>query len=368
MHAILKSALAAWAVAFAAHASAQVTFYEHENFDGRAFTTQDAVDNFKRFGFNDRASSAVVSGGPWEVCDDAEFRGHCLILRPGNYPSLRAMNMNDRLSSARAVERDRRHDEGRYAPPPLPGQITFFEHDGFQGRAFVAENDVANFKRFGFNDRASSVVVLGERWEACEDVNYAGRCVILRPGRYPNLSSMGLNDRLSSVRVAPAGASFDDGRYAPRPVPAYDWRRRHEERLYDVNVSSVHAIFAAPQQRCWVEREQVVQEQRRDPNVGGAVIGGVLGGILGHQIGGGTGRDIATVGGAVAGAAIGANVGREGAVVSTRDVQRCAATPSQTHPDYWDVTYHYRGVEHHMQTTSPPGPTVTVNEAGEPRM
>jgi len=57
-----------------------------------------------------------------------------------------------------------------------------------------------------------------------------------------------------------------------------------------------------------------------------------------------------------------------GAVVSTRDVQRCTATPPQARPDYWDVTYHYRGVEHHMQTTSPPGPMVTVNEAGEPRM
>ena len=163
-------------------------------------------------------------------------------------------------------------------------------------------------------------------------------------------------------------ARFHDGRYAPQPVPAYDWRRRPEERIYEVNVSSVHAVFAAPQQRCWVEREQVVQEQRRDPNVGGAVVGGILGGILGHQIGGGAGRDIATVGGVVAGAAIGANVGRDGTVTSTQNVQRCAATPAQGRPEFWDVAYSFRGVEHHVQTTSPPGPTVTVNEGGEPRM
>jgi hypothetical protein len=31
------------------------------------------------------------------------------------------------------------------------------------------------------------------------------------------------------------------------------------------------------------------------------------------------------------------------------------------------VTYAFRGVEHRMQTTVPPGPTVTVNEQGEPR-
>ena len=368
MNAILKSALAISAAALAIHASAQVTFYEHDNFDGRAFTAQDDVANFKRFGFNDRASSVVVAGGPWEVCDDADFRGRCIVLRPGNYPSLRAMNMNDRLSSARPVGRDRRYDEGRYAPQPMPGQITFYEHEGFQGLAFATESDVANFRQFGFNNRASSVVVLGERWEACEHSNFTGLCVILRPGRYPNLSSMGLNDRLSSVRVVHPTARFHDGRYAPPPVPAYDWRRRPDERLHEANVTSVHAVFAAPQQHCWVEREQVVQDTRREPNVGGAVIGGVLGGILGHQIGGGTGRDLATVGGVVAGAAIGANVGRDGQTTSTQDVQRCASTPAQGRPEYWDVTYQFRGIEHHVQTTSPPGPTVTVNEAGEPRL
>lgn len=367
MKSILKSALAISAAVFAIHASAQVTFYEHDNFEGRAFATQDPVRNFKRFGFNDRASSVVVVGQAWEVCDDADFRGRCIVLRPGSYPSLRAMNMNDLLSSARAVDRDRRYDESRYAPQPMPAQITFFEHIGYQGRSFVAESDVVNFSRFGFNDRASSVVVLGERWEACEDANFSGRCVILRPGRYPDLRAMGLNDRLSSARVVHAAARFDDARYAPQPVPAYDWRRRREERLYEVSVNSVHAVFAAPQQRCWVEREQVVQDQRRDPNVGGAVLGGVLGAVLGHQIGGGSGRDIATVGGAVAGAAIGANVGRDGPTTSIQNVQRCTTTPAQGHPEYWDVTYYFRGVEHHVQTTSPPGPTVTVNEGGEPR-
>ena len=368
MHPLLKSAFALGMVAGAAHASAQVTFYEHDNFDGRAFTTRTPIHDFQRFGFNDRASSVMVTSGQWEVCDDADFRGKCFILRPGSYPSLRAMNMNDRLSSARAVERLRRPDENRYAPRPLPGQITLFQHDGFQGSAVVIESSQPNFIRFGFNDRASSVVVLGARWELCEHVNYTGRCVILRPGRYPSLRSMGLNDTLSSARAVHPTARFDEVRYAPQPVPAYDWRRRQEERLHTVDVREVRAIFAAPQQHCWVEREQVVQEPRRDPNIGGAVVGGVIGGILGHQIGGGTGRDIATVGGAVAGAAIGANVGRDGGTIATRDVQRCAATPAQGRPAYWDVSYSFRGIEHHMQTTSPPGPTVLVNDEGEPRM
>ena len=40
-------------------------------------------------------------------------------------------------------------------------QITFYEGEGFRGRAFTTDKDVRNFERAGFNDRASSVVVDG---------------------------------------------------------------------------------------------------------------------------------------------------------------------------------------------------------------
>jgi hypothetical protein len=36
-------------------------------------------------------------------------------------------------------------------------------------------------------------------------------------------------------------------------------------------------------------------------------------------------------------------------------------------PAYWDVTYNFRGQEHRVQMSAPPGTTVTVNELGEPR-
>lgn len=368
MNAFLKWAMALVAAVLAGQAGAQVTFYEHPNFEGRSFTALKPLDDFHRAGFNDRASSVVVTGNPWEVCEHVRFGGHCMILRPGSYRSLRDMGMNNQLSSARPVRRHGRHPDDRYAPQPLPGQITFFEHEGFQGRAFNTENDVVNFHRFGFNDRASSAVVLGERWEVCEHVGFAGRCVILRPGRYPDLNAMGLGNRISSVRAVHPEGNFDDDRYAPPPAPVYDWRRRPRERIYHVNVASVRAVYAAPQQRCWVEREQVTQQQRGAPNPGAAVVGGIVGGILGHQVGG-PGRDAATVAGAVAGAVIGSQVGRGSSQVTTvQDVQRCETVPAQGPPEYWDVTYFFRGAEHHVQMTAPPGPTVMVNENGEPRI
>jgi uncharacterized protein YcfJ len=368
MNVTMRFALAAAGLVLAAQAAAQVTFYEREDFEGRTYTTKRSVNALDRHGFNDRASSVVVQGSDrWEVCDDAQFKGRCAILRPGRYPTLAALGLNDRVSSARALSRNARVDDNRYAPPPPTPLIKFFEREGFEGRSFTTDRQVGRFERNGFNDRASSVVVVGAPWEVCDDARFRGRCVVLRPGRYASLAAMGLNDRVSSARIVTGNARIEESRYAPAPVVAYDYRRRTNERLYQANVTSVRAVLGTPEERCWVEREQVSQD-RSKANVPGAIAGAIIGGILGHQVGSGRGQDLATAGGAVAGAAIGANVGRDGEKHSyPQDVQRCEQVASQARPDYWDVTYNFKGQEHRVQMTAPPGSTVTVNEQGEPR-
>jgi uncharacterized protein YcfJ len=151
-------------------------------------------------------------------------------------------------------------------------------------------------------------------------------------------------------------------------APAYEYRPAPpQERLYEVPVTAVRAVVGPPEQRCWVERQQVVDERNDAPNVPGAIAGAVIGGVLGHQVGSGRGRDVATAGGAVAGAAIGANVGRGGTQVYSQDVQRCAAVEGRPRPDYWDVRYTFRGVEHRVQMSAPPRATIMVNIYGEPR-
>jgi uncharacterized protein YcfJ len=123
--------------------------------------------------------------------------------------------------------------------------------------------------------------------------------------------------------------------------------------------------LGTPERRCWVEQEEVREPARRGANIG-AIVGSIIGGILGHQIGGGRPAGHRHGWRCVAGAAIGANAGRNDGVVSTRDVQRCENV-NLGPPDYWDVTYIYRGVEHHVQMSERPGRTITVNRNGEPR-
>jgi uncharacterized protein YcfJ len=245
-------------------------------------------------------------------------------------------------------------------------QITFYEGQNFRGRAFTTSKPVANFGRNGFNDAASSIVVDKGRWEVCEDANFRGRCAVLRHGAYDNLASLGMSNSISSVRAADNRQRHDDEVVAPMETPNYAWRRRANERVYDAPVTAVRAVMGPPSQHCWVERQQVSDNNRGDPNMGGAVLGALLGGVLGHQVGGGNGKTLATVGGAVAGGVIGSNVGRGESSVSSQDVQRCENTASGT-PAYWDVTYNFRGQDHQLQMTAAPGTTIAVNRDGEPR-
>lgn len=264
-------------------------------------------------------------------------------------------------------------------------QVTFYEDEGLRGRSFRTERQIDNFERYGFNDRAASVVVDNGSWQVCEDARFQGRCTVLRPGRYDSLASMNLNYQISSVRPVEHTARYDNGRESYAVVQGYEpqrrsddyqrsddaYQRRSGEQLFEANVISARAVVGPAQQRCWVDRENVTTDNGRgSPNVGGAIAGAVIGGILGHQLGSGRGNDVATAAGAVGGAAVGANVGRDrdGGQVYSQDVQRCTNVDSNARADYWDVTYDFRGQEHRVQMSTPPGRTITVNRNGEPRV
>ncbi|WP_418318538.1 beta/gamma crystallin-related protein [Piscinibacter sakaiensis] len=322
-----------------ANSTGRVTFYEYESFTGRSFSTDRPINQFEQFGFNDRASSAIVEGGPWEICPAADFRGRCVVLQPGRYPSLRSVGLENRISSARLETTP---------PVAMAPAITFYEGEQLSGPSYKTTQPIFDFYRAGLHGRVRSAEVVGASWEVCPDPQYGGQCMLLRPGKYPTLASMGIRDRIASVRGS-------------EPTSNDDRQARRNEPLYEARVTSVRAVVGTPEQRCWVDTEQV---KKNDPNIPAAIAGALLGGILGHQVGGGSGKDIATVGGAVAGAAVGARIGRG---EESQEVKRCDEVPAQAQTQYWDVTYDFRGHEHRARMSAPPGPTVTVNERGELR-
>lgn len=88
---------------------------------------------------------------------------------------------------------------------PLDAEIILFEHANFHGRhkhVFSAEPNLNAGDDSFFNDRVSSMVVLGGNWEVFRHSQYVQAYpVVLGPGRYPWVGAIGIaNDDMSSLR------------------------------------------------------------------------------------------------------------------------------------------------------------------------
>ena len=68
---------------------------------GQAIEISHDVADLSQYRFNDRASSFLITGGTWQVCEHANFRGRCEVLQAGA-GDLKPIRMNDNISSIRA--------------------------------------------------------------------------------------------------------------------------------------------------------------------------------------------------------------------------------------------------------------------------
>ena len=249
-----------------------------------------------------------------------------------------------------------------------PQVVTYAPSELDEAAAALRQADDLAVNGGRYNDVHSLALLASQRVAAAQDVARV-RSQQAAISAQRGAADARIQADAAQARAAEAQRQADEAQRlaASAPPAVYDYRRRQGETLYEAPVTSVRAVVGPPQQRCWVER-QVIDSSAGGVNVPGAIVGGVVGGILGHQIGSGRGQDLATGIGAAGGAVVGANVGRAPGTTYTQDVQRCENVTSAGSLDYWDVTYTFRGYEHHVQTTSPPGRTILVNAEGEPRI
>lgn len=186
----------------------EITLFEDENFRGNNIRITSEVASLDGTGMNDRAQSAIVRDGVWELCRDANFSGGCIQLPPGRYPRLDG-NLARNVSSARETGAPRYMGENtqRYPAASVPiaydggAHAVLYEGHDFEGRSFPLSRDVVrNLDRTGFNDRAGSLRVDSGYWVFCSDANFEGECRTFGPGEYPNLPRE-LDRRISSGRL-----------------------------------------------------------------------------------------------------------------------------------------------------------------------
>mgnify|MGYP001806769772 len=186
--------------------------FEGPNYTGRSvlFTADD--HNLMNQRFNDAAMSArLISGQPWEVCVDAEYRGGCVRIERDE-PDLRRIGMSRTISSVRRVGWT---DGGGWGgQPPYGGyaSLTLFSQTDLRGQRFELSDATPNFSALGFNDTAQSLVARG-RWLVCVDAHYAGWCEEVEDEVW-DLNALGLSRRISSARPVDAWGG-------PGPAPPY---------------------------------------------------------------------------------------------------------------------------------------------------
>jgi hypothetical protein len=145
---------------------AEITIYEHPNFQGRSQVIGADLGNFDRLHrWNDQADSLRVTASGFPevgnrrrddvVCvyQHANFQGNSHCFRRGEQiGDLNKLGWNDGISSIRAFG---------------DARIAFYEHAGFQGERLVAEGDMPDltrvrlYDRYNWNDRISSLRVAG---------------------------------------------------------------------------------------------------------------------------------------------------------------------------------------------------------------
>jgi hypothetical protein len=93
-----------------------------------------------------------------------------------------------------------------------------YELPDFRGRSVVVDRPTPDLTAYRFSDRAQSARLDGE-WLLCDEGAYGGRCEELQ-GDVPDLDSVALGGRISSLRPAPGYGTSDEDDEAYGEAPA----------------------------------------------------------------------------------------------------------------------------------------------------
>jgi hypothetical protein len=191
-------------------AAQRIILYEHANFRGERLVVDGPVANLDDEDFNDRASSARIEEGDWELCGDARFRG-CRTIEEWEVANLSDYNLNDRVSSLRPSGYDGGGGSGGGHQPSITGSAS--------GNGIWLGSD-------GVSILSSVEVDLGGRGAFTLDIN--GEVAVQVEGRWTHESEGLANLAVTAVggdRASGAGyVTFNGGRVDRVVIDGSGWR------------------------------------------------------------------------------------------------------------------------------------------------
>lgn len=80
----------------------RITIYKHTNFGGKSRSYSTDVPDLNYDAFGNIASSAVVQGGVWQLCDRPNYKGFCIVI-DRTTSNFNVFGFNDRAESIRRL-------------------------------------------------------------------------------------------------------------------------------------------------------------------------------------------------------------------------------------------------------------------------
>jgi len=191
--------------------AADLLLYADDDYQGRQLAVVIDERDLGVLNFEKRASSVVVETGTWVLCSGDDYTGECITLAPGRYASLRALGLDDAVTSVRRrdpvslgtfgnIEPSERPASAARTGAPSAADIVLYAAKEYAGASQPLDQSQSDLHADALQGKATSTVIAAGTWELCQDTFYRGQCVTLGPGKYPSLEELGLTHGVGSVR------------------------------------------------------------------------------------------------------------------------------------------------------------------------
>jgi len=109
---IEPGARAASSATAASRSAGDIVLFAAREFGGASQPLDESQSDLHADALQGKATSTVIAAGTWELCQDTFYRGQCVTLGPGKYPSLEELGLTHGVGSVRRTA-DPRNRPGR---------------------------------------------------------------------------------------------------------------------------------------------------------------------------------------------------------------------------------------------------------------
>jgi hypothetical protein len=85
----------------ASRSAGDIVLYAANEYAGASQPLDESQTDLHADALQGKATSTVIASGTWELCQDTFYRGQCVTLGPGKYPSLEELGLTHGVGSVR---------------------------------------------------------------------------------------------------------------------------------------------------------------------------------------------------------------------------------------------------------------------------